>query len=456
MLKSKNQVIINSSNLQLICNFEARYSRVAGCERVEVKSYMIVDSKGNIVNEHKYSNNLCKLIEGLDIRSLESELDDIKFCLENGYVKIIEDIMYNNSQSSTRIQIKNLKCQIKKENEKKELDRLNKENKELETELIELCKNNNVRINKDRGSKEITLYEILDSAANHLELKSIISHPDGHKYLKEIKVFKSKNRYDLNRLNDNLKSCIEYVNKITISSDENEKLGMNLQLLASKKESKLNVIKQLEDVLNGFNNALDELYSIDCIYDNDDFNNINNFIEEYKNKNNILDDYFNINDIIDNLTKQIEDIKDLIELDVRDLYKNELSYHNNKYGKIEVTESKNEIKEDLNEDIKEDIEINLIELSTLSEQRKTIKNNCDKIYKILESGDIKNSCLSETYFQLNSLNENIKSNKKIKKDQLIKNMNDITYNLRRIMEDENINKRRYKTISNVHDTINDI
>lgn len=245
-------------------------------------------------------------------------------------------------------------------------------------------------------------------------------------------------------------------NKITISSPENNKIDMNLQLLASKKGSKLNVIKQLEDVLNGFNNALDELYSIDCIYDNDDFNNINNFIEEYKNKNNILDDYFNINDVIDNLTKQIEGIKDLIESDVKDLYKNELNYHSSKYGKIEVTELKNEVKEDLKEDIKKDVENNLIELSTLSEQRKTIKNNCDKIYKILESGDVKNDYLSETYFQLNSLNENIKSNKKIKEDKLIKNMNDITYNLRKIMEDENINKRRYKTISSVHDTMNDI
>lgn len=238
--------------------------------------------------------------------------------------------------------------------------------------------------------------------------------------------------------------------KDIIANNNLNEVNMNIQLLAAdKKESKLNTIKQLEGILNKFNNALTELNSMDAIYDNKDFININNFVNNYRKENSISDTfYFNINDIIDNVAEKIEEIKEVVKSDVNELYKNELNYHSNKYGKLEISEPKKKSKEGIKYN-------DIIELSTLYKQRKIIKSSQDKIYKILESEETKNGRLSELYFQLNALNEDIKGSRKIDKNVLIDNINNIRNNLIGLMLEFD-NKRRLKTFNTIYDNISEI
>ena len=50
----------------------------------------------------------------------------------------------------------------------------------------------------------------------------------------------------------------------------------------------------------------------------------------------------------------------------------------------------------------------MFDLTTLKNERKLVKKSLDKIYRMIESGE-SNVLLTDVYFQLNKLNEDIKS-----------------------------------------------
>ena len=70
----------------------------------------------------------------------------------------------------------------------------------------------------------------------------------------------------------------------------------------------------------------------------------------------------------------------------------------------------------------------MFDLTTLKNERKLVKKSLDKIYRMIESGE-SNVLLTDVYFQLNKLNEDIKSCKKVKTEDIRKQSSEIVYNL---------------------------
>ena len=99
---------------------------------------------------------------------------------------------------------------------------------------------------------------------------------------------------------------------------------------------------------------------------------------------------------------------------------------------------------------------NTIKLSILSDKRKIIKSGTDKVYRILNNEHTKNSCICEVWLRLNVLNEGIKDEKNIYKDDLIDDLIEITNRLEKLTHDFSSNKKKIKTLSTIYNDINDI
>lgn len=93
----------------------------------------------------------------------------------------------------------------------------------------------------------------------------------------------------------------------------------------------------------------------------------------------------------------------------------------------------------------------MFKLEVLKNDRKLVKRSLDKIYKIIESGE-KNDLLTDLYFQLNTLNENIKDCKRIEIETLIKEIHSINYDLRQLGQ-YYWNDKKNKTIQKCIDDI---
>ena len=87
----------------------------------------------------------------------------------------------------------------------------------------------------------------------------------------------------------------------------------------------------------------------------------------------------------------------------------------------------------------------MFDLTTLKNERKLVKKSLDKMYRMIESGE-NHILLTDVYFQLNKLNEDIKSCKKVKTEDIRKQSSEIVYNLCQLGHVYWNNKRLNKTI----------
>lgn len=95
----------------------------------------------------------------------------------------------------------------------------------------------------------------------------------------------------------------------------------------------------------------------------------------------------------------------------------------------------------------------MFNLMTLKNERKLVKKSLDKIYKIIMLGE-NNSLLTESYFQLNKLNEDIKSCKKVEKEYIREQIHGLNYDLRQLNHVYWNDKKLNKTIQSCIDDIN--
>ena len=95
----------------------------------------------------------------------------------------------------------------------------------------------------------------------------------------------------------------------------------------------------------------------------------------------------------------------------------------------------------------------MFNLMTLKNERKLVKKSLDKIYKIIMLGE-NNSLLTESYFQLNKLNEDIKSCKKVEKEYIREQIHGLNYDLRKLNHVYWNDKKLNKTIQSCIDDIN--
>lgn len=212
MLKSLNQIIINSSNLQLICDYETRYSRIAGKERSRITSYIVVNNKGKIIKSN-YSNNISLLAtQEKELYNIIDEEQNIIDALELEALELLENILCCFETQTTRIRLRNLKRQVEKEQEKQKVNTINKENQIFTSELQLLAQNKNVRVNIKYDKIEI--YTILDNSINHMPIEAITAHKDGHKYLKHLVTLQGKGKYIHECKNDSLKQAIEFIKNL--------------------------------------------------------------------------------------------------------------------------------------------------------------------------------------------------------------------------------------------------
>lgn len=210
MLVSENQVIINSNNLNLICNYENRYSYLNKNYQTEIYKYTIIDNKGNVIKEN--DNNIFKLVHELDKRSLKSELDNIIFCLENNLIDTLENILLNNSKCRTDIIIKSVKSELEQNKKDSYNKEIHESNSMLKIELNKLLENTMYLYNINLGTNEIILYKKLDNKVSYNNLNYVLESEEKNKYIEVIGIFNDrKNKYMHEILNDNLKSVLKYI-----------------------------------------------------------------------------------------------------------------------------------------------------------------------------------------------------------------------------------------------------
>lgn len=205
MLKSKNLVVINSSNLQFISgNMEIKVSLDKKLNLI--RDYKIVDTEGNIVYEayDKYiyidSNNTFVNVEDME--------NDIIFLLENGAINLLVDLLDN--VACVKIRVKNYKRELENKKRSDYVDNIHNQNKIMKTELKDIIVDTNY-LYTINSNYSINLYEKLDSKVTNDLLEYILRREDKNKYIKELEYINNTfTEYNtMNEiLNNNLKIII--------------------------------------------------------------------------------------------------------------------------------------------------------------------------------------------------------------------------------------------------------
>lgn len=180
MLKSKNLVVINSSNLQFISgNMEIKVSLDKKLNLI--RDYKIVDTEGNLVYEayDKYiyidSNNTFVNVEDME--------NDIIFLLENGAINLLVDLLDN--VACVKIRVKNYKRELENKKRNDYMDNIHNQNKIMKTELKDIIVDTNY-LYTINSNYSINLYEKLDSKVTNDLLEYILKREDKNKYIKEL------------------------------------------------------------------------------------------------------------------------------------------------------------------------------------------------------------------------------------------------------------------------------
>ncbi|WP_297136184.1 hypothetical protein [Terrisporobacter sp.] len=185
MLKSKNMIVINSNNLQLLGEYKLYTSKMNN-ETYEVVTYVkLIDNKGVVV--HETGNNLHMRIE--NIKLIENE---IVVALENNFMNMIDDLCYKCNFNYFALNIKQYVNRIEAEKKSIYLNEINEQNKKLKKELFELAELKNIIVVDMLDSIEI--YEKLDDRVNQGFINRR-TYSDSKKELKELCNELVKNEY---------------------------------------------------------------------------------------------------------------------------------------------------------------------------------------------------------------------------------------------------------------------
>lgn len=207
MIKSKNNIIINSNELQLIGEFELYTSSISNKTYERVTEIKIVDSFGKVV--YQSGNNLSATIE-----NIEKIEDEIIHALNNNFLQLLDELFYNCNYQTFSMRVKHHKQRLYNEEKDQTLESINAQNKVLRQELNEIIDNNKYIITEKYDN--IYLYEKMDKRVNESMLDVAIEnnyakllitlHEDDTKYNTSNEVW-----------NNNLKCMKEYIQLNLIS-----------------------------------------------------------------------------------------------------------------------------------------------------------------------------------------------------------------------------------------------
>lgn len=201
MLKSKNNIVINSNELQLIGEYELYTSRVSGQTYERVTAIKIVNRLGEII--YQSGNNLSIAIE--NIEKIENE---IIHALSNNFLQLLDELFYKCNYQTFQMRVKSHKQRVYNEEKDQTLKNINAENKALRNELKSMVDNDKYivvekydQINLYKKADKRVTREILDYAIENNLVKLLITlHEDQTKYNTSNEVW-----------NNNLKAMKEYI-----------------------------------------------------------------------------------------------------------------------------------------------------------------------------------------------------------------------------------------------------
>ncbi|WP_312286811.1 hypothetical protein [Terrisporobacter sp.] len=201
MLKSKNNIVINSNELQLIGEFELHTSSISNKTHERVTEIKIVNSFGKIV--YQSGNNL-----SISVENIEKIENEIIHALDNSFLQLLDELFYNCNYQTFEMRVKNHKQRLYNEEKDQTLKTINAENKALRNELQDMIDNDKYIVIEKYD--QINLYEktdkrvtknILDYAIENNLVKLLLTlHEDQTKYNTSNEVW-----------NNNLKAMKEYI-----------------------------------------------------------------------------------------------------------------------------------------------------------------------------------------------------------------------------------------------------
>lgn len=201
MLKSKNNIIINSNELQLIGEYKLYTSKISNEIYERITEIKVVNSLGEII--YQSGNNLSIAIE--NIEKIENE---IIIALENNFLQLLDELFYNCNYQTFQTRIKNYNSIKYIEKKDQTLKNINAENKELKAEIKKII-NNDKYIIVDKYDY-IKLYKKLDKRVTEDIIVYAIENN-----LVELLITVQDNKTKYNTLNEvwnnNLKTIKEYI-----------------------------------------------------------------------------------------------------------------------------------------------------------------------------------------------------------------------------------------------------
>ena len=201
MLKSKNNIIINSNNLQLIGEYELYTSKISNETYKRITEIKVVDQKGNVM--YQSGNNLSIAMD--NIEKIENE---IIVALENNFLQLLDELFYNCNYQTFKIRIKKYNDMKYKEEKENTLKTINAENKDLKEEIKNII-NDDKYIMIDKYDY-IKLYKKADKRVT----KDIIDYAIENNLIELLVTVQEKEtKYNtLNEVwNNNLKTIKEYI-----------------------------------------------------------------------------------------------------------------------------------------------------------------------------------------------------------------------------------------------------
>lgn len=201
MLKSKNNIIINSNNLQLIGEYEVYTTSISNITYERVTEIKIVNSFGEIV--YQSGNNL-----SISVENMNTIEDQIIHALNNNFLQLLDDLFYKCNYATFENRVKKHQQQIYKEEKDQTLKNINAENKKLKEEIKSIIDNDKyIMIDK---YDHIKLYKKADKRVT----KDIIDYAIENNLVELLVTIQEKEtKYNtLNEVrNNNLKALKEYI-----------------------------------------------------------------------------------------------------------------------------------------------------------------------------------------------------------------------------------------------------
>ena len=280
---------------------------------------------------------------------------------------------YKNNIENLNINIKNINEQI--ENSKKLLEIKNKENSEINKNVLEL-ETKIDKLNKDNKIKEIEYENNLNSENQRYEKMEIYYNSQ----IKEKEQIITNLESKIEKLKqDNLKSNQDSANKINELSRENIKLQREIENLKNENEERKEnsdtkdeqnldtqtLFKNIQNAFIGFKESIDKLEK-----ENE------NIFKEKSNTSKEIESKFN------NCLTDIKDVKAFCESQIKSMnenYKKEIKKVTDKYEELsfEMTQIKFDLKEQtqLRETYESKLKESLIQINQLNENCKSKENS---------------------------------------------------------------------------------